>query len=177
MAGLRKALGGARDLIKTVPGRGYIFTGRCGEAHRDEAPSAFQPAAPARGLAALEAETVDHSPTPSSARLYLFPAEAAGGAHFEEAEAPGRAPPPQSCSSVSLAKIMSQMMTQRAAANAAEPAGAQSVEAAPSPAVFLPALIVLCSEFEATGDPSAERAIVGALNVAELISALADSSH
>jgi DNA-binding winged helix-turn-helix (wHTH) protein len=32
MASLRKALGVHRDLIKTIPGRGYLFTGECTDA-------------------------------------------------------------------------------------------------------------------------------------------------
>jgi DNA-binding winged helix-turn-helix (wHTH) protein len=40
MACLRKALGDCRHVIKTVPGRGYIFTGRCRGADRRPGPSA-----------------------------------------------------------------------------------------------------------------------------------------
>lgn len=39
MACLRKALGDCRHFIKTVPGRGYIFTGRCGGSDRRPEPS------------------------------------------------------------------------------------------------------------------------------------------
>jgi DNA-binding winged helix-turn-helix (wHTH) protein len=44
MACLRKALGGDRNVIKTVPGRGYIFTGRC-----TRADCRLQPAAESQG--------------------------------------------------------------------------------------------------------------------------------
>ena len=53
MACLRKALGGDRNVIKTVPGRGYIFTGRCRRIDSRAGPGAHSPAegspAPARG--------------------------------------------------------------------------------------------------------------------------------
>jgi DNA-binding winged helix-turn-helix (wHTH) protein len=172
MAGLRKALGGARDLIKTVPGRGYIFTGRCGEAHGDTEGAAFQqPVSHGRAVSEPAEQAAPHpQSTSGTARLLLESADAGAGAGFEDAQVAGHELPAQSHSCLWLAKIVSQLMTQQSVPEFPE---ARSAEAGPG--VFLPVLVVVCSRAEAKGDPLSGRGIAGSLDVDDLIASLVPS--
>ncbi|HEX8534812.1 MAG TPA: transcriptional regulator [Allosphingosinicella sp.] len=74
MTCLRKALGPARTLIKTIPGRGYVFTGRCRGTSVAPLRNSGMSRLPFEGEP-LEAETSsDCVPPASVARLLLNPA-------------------------------------------------------------------------------------------------------
>jgi DNA-binding winged helix-turn-helix (wHTH) protein len=66
MSCLRKALGSQRHLIKTIPGRGYVFTGDC----RRVQPRAISP--PALGPSTSAAPCRDLEEGPRSGRLLQF---------------------------------------------------------------------------------------------------------
>lgn len=68
MTGLRKALGNERHVIKTVPGRGYVFTGDCRRADLwSERPAAAQAASARGGAIGRPAQLLPFPNNPSGA--------------------------------------------------------------------------------------------------------------